>query len=395
MNEFPKIILKHSKDEVVRRFHPWIFSGAIKAITGNPQDGDVVEIYSDNQQYLATGHYQTGSIAVKIFSHRQVVPDYSFWKSKIQAAYDLRKKIGLVDQEQTNVYRLIFTEGDGMPGLIVDIYGRTAVLQSHSVGMHNIKNHICNAITEIYGDKIQAIFDKSADTMQKMTGINTSDQYLFGNKINDDVVENGHKFSIDWETGQKTGFFIDQRQNRQLVAQYSDGKKVLNCFSYTGAFSVYALKAGATMVHSVDSSKKAIELTEKNIFLNNLDNTRHQSFNIDAKKFLPEMPDDYDLIILDPPAFAKHLHQRHQAIKGYKQINYQAIKKIKSGGILFTFSCSQAIDRNLFTSTVISAAIETGRDVKILHQLSQPPDHPINAFHNEGEYLKGLVLYIK
>ncbi|HPT03786.1 MAG TPA: class I SAM-dependent rRNA methyltransferase [Bacteroidales bacterium] len=395
MNEFPKIILKHSKDEVVRRFHPWIFSGAIKAITGNPQDGDVVEIYSDNQQYLATGHYQTGSIAVKIFSHRQVVPDYSFWKSKIQAAYDLRKKIGLVDQEQTNVYRLIFTEGDGMPGLIVDIYGQTAVLQSHSVGMHNIKNHICNAITEIYGDKIQAIFDKSADTMQKMTGMNTFDQYLFGNKINDVVVENGHKFSIDWETGQKTGFFIDQRQNRQLVAQYSDGKKVLNCFSYTGAFSVYALKAGATMVHSVDSSKKAIELTEKNIFLNNLDNARHQSFNIDAKKFLPEMPDDYDLIILDPPAFAKHLHQRHQAIKGYKQINYQAIKKIKSGGILFTFSCSQAIDRNLFTSTVISAAIETGRDVKILHQLSQPPDHPINAFHNEGEYLKGLVLYIK
>jgi len=282
-----------------------------------------------------------------------------------------------------------------MPGLIVDIYGQTAVLQSHSVGMHNIKDHICNAITEIYGNKIQAIFDKSADTMQKMTGMNTFDQYLFGNKINDVVVENGHKFSIDWETGQKTGFFIDQRQNRQLVAQYSDGKKVLNCFSYTGAFSVYALKAGATMVHSVDSSKKAIELTEKNIFLNNLDNARHQSFNIDAKKFLPEMPDDYDLIILDPPAFAKHLHQRHQAIKGYKQINYQAIKKIKSGGILFTFSCSQAIDRNLFTSTVISAAIETGRKVKILHQLSQPPDHPINAFHNEGEYLKGLVLYIE
>jgi len=395
MKEFSKIILKHSKDEVVRRFHPWIFSGAIKAITGNPQDGDVVEIYSDNQQYLATGHYQTGSIAVKIFSYCQVVPDYSFWKSKIQAAYDLRKKIGLVDRDQTNVYRLIFTEGDGMPGLIVDIYGQTAVLQSHSMGMHNIKNHICNAIMEIYGDKIQAIFDKSADTMQKMTGINTSDQYLFGNKINDDVVENGHKFSIDWETGQKTGFFIDQRQNRQLVAQYSGDKKVLNCFSYTGAFSVYALKAGATMVHSVDSSKKAIELAEKNIFLNNLDNARHQSFNIDAKKFLPEMPDDYDLIILDPPAFAKHLHQRHQAIKGYKQINYQAIKKIKSGGILFTFSCSQAIDRNLFTSTVISAAIEAGRDVKILHQLSQPPDHPINAFHNEGEYLKGLVLYIR
>jgi len=283
MKEFSKIILKHSKDEVVRRFHPWIFSGAIKAITGNPQDGDVVEIYSDNQQYLATGHYQTGSIAVKIFSYCQVVPDYSFWKSKIQAAYDLRKKIGLVDRDQTNVYRLIFTEGDGMPGLIVDIYGQTAVLQSHSMGMHNIKNHICNAIMEIYGDKIQAIFDKSADTMQKMTGINTSDQYLFGNKINDDVVENGHKFSIDWETGQKTGFFIDQRQNRQLVAQYSGDKKVLNCFSYTGAFSVYALKAGATMVHSVDSSKKAIELAEKNIFLNNLDNARHQSFNIDAK----------------------------------------------------------------------------------------------------------------
>lgn len=390
-----KIILKSGKDDAVRRFHPWVFSGAIKKIEGNVDDGDIVEVYSNHDEYLATGHYQNGTIMVRLFSFKQIIPDNDFWKSKIQKAYDLRKLVGLVDNENTNVYRLVHAEGDGLPGLIIDFYNGTAVIQTHSIGMHMIKDQLIKALTEVYGDKLKAVFDKSSETMPKQSSIKPTDSYIFGGSSETVVLENDSKFHVEWEGGQKTGFFIDQRENRDLLKKYSKGKTVLNTFCYTGGFSVTALKAGAKLVHSVDSSKKAIDLTDRNIELNNFTEKQHQSIAADVIDYLKDIDNKYEVIILDPPAFAKHQDAKHHAVQGYKRLNAQAIKQIKPGGILFTFSCSQVVDKNLFSSTVVSAAIQVGRNVKILHRLSQPPDHPVSAFHPEGEYLKGLVLFVE
>jgi len=395
MKEFIKVILKSGKDEAVRRFHPWIFSGAIKKMDGEPQEGDIVEVFSNHDEYLGTGHYQIGSIAIRVFSFQKIVPDLEFWKAKLSAAYEYRKQIGLVDNPEINAYRLVHAEGDGLPGLILDYYNGTIVMQMHSVGMYLIREQIAEALKEIYGSKLKAIYDKSLETLPKMAKLDSTDGYLFGEADSKEIIEYGNKFIVDWGSGQKTGFFIDQRENRKLLEKYSKDKKVLNTFCYTGGFSVYALKAGAAEVHSVDSSKKAIELTEKNIELNNIPKEKHQSFQVDAIDYLKDIDDKYDVIILDPPAFAKHHDARQHAIQGYKRINLNAIKQVKKGGFIFTFSCSQIVDRNLFNSTIISAAILSGRKVKIIHQLTQPPDHPVNAYHPEGEYLKGLVLFVE
>jgi 23S rRNA (cytosine1962-C5)-methyltransferase len=395
MSTFTKVILKSGKDEAVRRFHPWVFSGAIKKMDGKPQEGDVVEVYSNHDEYLGTGHYQASSITVRVFSFQQVEPDYEFWKSKLVKTYEYRKELGLTDNPETNVYRLVHAEGDGLPGLIIDYYNGTIVMQTHSIGMHFIREHLVNTLKEIYGNKLKAVYDKSSETLPKSANLNQKDGYLFGKADTNEVLEYGHKFIVDWEAGQKTGFFVDQRENRKLLEKYSNGKSVLNTFCYTGGFSVYALKAGAAEVHSVDSSKKAIDLTEKNILANNLETAKHQSIQTDAIDYLKEIEGKYDVIILDPPAFAKHHDAKHNALQGYKRINLQAIKQVKKGGFIFTFSCSQVVDKFLFNSTVASAAILSGRNVKIIHQLSQPADHPVSAFHPEGEYLKGLVLFVE
>jgi 23S rRNA (cytosine1962-C5)-methyltransferase len=390
-----KLTLKPGKDEAIRRFHPWVFSGAIKKIYGEPKEGDFLEVYSNSDEFLGIGHYQIGSITVRIFSFENIEPDKKFWKSKIAEAYNYRKKLNLVNNENTNVYRLVFAEGDGLPGLILDYYNGTVVMQAHSVGMYLLRMMFSEVLQEIYGESLKAVFSKSSETLPKMAKLEAKDEYLFGGLSENIVVENGNKFIIDWETGQKTGFFVDQRENRELLAKYSSEKDVLNTFSYSGGFSVYALKAGAKTVHSVDSSKKAIELTERNLEANGFDIIENKCITSDTLEYLNRTENKYDLIVLDPPAYAKHNDARHNAIQGYKRLNAAAISKIKPGGILFTFSCSQVIDRSLFNSTVISAAITTGRKVRIMHQLSQPPDHPISAYHPEGQYLKGLVLFVE
>jgi 23S rRNA (cytosine1962-C5)-methyltransferase len=396
MKNIAHIILKPGKDEFVIRFHPWIFSGAIGQIQGKPDEGDIVEIYSADGNYLATGFYEKGSLAVKLFSHKRTDAGPEFWKNKLGKALQLRYTLGLADNPETNAYRLVFSEGDGLPGLVADYYAGTVVLQTHSLGMHLAKPLIVNALKEIYSDKLLAIYDKSSDAMNRMTGKVTEDGSLFGTANEVIILENGCKFHVDFSSGQKTGFFIDQRENREILAYYSNGRKVLNTFCYSGSFSVYALEAGATHVHSVDSSARAIELTDRNIGINFPTISHHQSFVKDAKQFLYDMPPDfYDLIVLDPPAFAKHHDVKNKAIRGYINLNATALRKINKGGLLFTFSCSQAVDRNMFTSAVMAAAIEVGRQVKILHHLSQPADHPISIYHPEGEYLKGLVLYVE
>lgn len=390
-----KISLKPGKEAGILRFHPWVFSGAIEKIHGAVQEGDGVEVYDSKNNYIGTGHCQIGSIAVRIFTFTKTDVDYNFWKQKLTAAYNYRKSIGLTNNVQTNAYRLCYAEGDGLPGLIIDFYNGTAVLQAHTVGMYLIRTQIADALKEIYGNELIAVYDKSEETLPKQTEIKASNGYLHGQLGSNEVLENKHKFLIDWEHGQKTGFFIDQRENRNLLALYSKGKTVLNTFCYSGGFSVYAAKAGAELVHSVDSSKKAIELTEKNIELNfPAKKPNHQSFVADTFNFLKEKKNNYDIIILDPPAFAKSRDSKHNAVIGYKRINAEAIKQIKPGGILFTFSCSQVINRPLFEGAVLAAAIEAGRQVRIMHRLSHPADHPVTIFHPEGEYLKGLVLYI-
>jgi 23S rRNA (cytosine1962-C5)-methyltransferase len=396
MSEIIKVVLGSGKDQAAKRFHPWVFSGAIKKIYGTPAEGDVVEVYSNHDEFLGMGHYQPGSIAVRIFSFEKIDPDFSYWKTKLQDAYDLRKRIGLADSADTNVYRLIHAEGDGLPGLIIDYYNGVAVMQSHSVGMYLIREMLTDALKEIYGDRLTGVYDKSSETLPRMAKMEVADQYIFGSAEPDhEVTEYGNKFIVNWESGQKTGFFIDQRENRKLLGNFVRGKKVLNMFSYTGGFSVYALQAGAAEVHSVDSSKKAMELAEKNIQLNNFDQSKHVSKAEDAFDYLKHIEDQYDVIILDPPAFAKHHDVTHNAMQGYKRINIEAIRQVRKGGIVFTFSCSQVISRAMFNSTIMSAAILSGRKVRILHQLSQAPDHPINTFHPEGEYLKGLVLFVE
>jgi 23S rRNA (cytosine1962-C5)-methyltransferase len=390
-----KIILKPGKEAPLKRFHTWVFSGAIKSIHGNILEGDTVEVYSSKDEFLGMGHYQNGSIAVRIFSFEQVNPDNSFWAYKIQQAYKLREVEGLTNSTETNAYRLVHAEGDGMPGLVIDFYNGTAVMQTHSVGMHRIKGDIVMALQEVYGNELKAVFDKSADLLPKE--LEAKNGIVFGAPEQNIIKEHGNWFKIDWETGQKTGFFIDQRENRQLLSHYSKGKKVLNTFCYTGGFSVYALSAGAEEVHSVDSSAKAIALTEENVRLNfSTENVNHKSFEADVLKHIKEVGKDYyDVIILDPPAFAKHLSAKHNAVQAYKRLNAEAMERIKPGGIIFTFSCSQVVDKELFNNTITSAAIQVGRKIKILHYLSQPADHPVNIFHTESEYLKGLVIYVE
>lgn len=354
-----------------------------------------MEVYSSKREFLGLGHYAPGSIAVRIISFEQVEPDYAFWKNKVQQAYDYRKSLGLTGNEHTDVYRLLYAEGDGAPGLIIDVYKDTAVVQTHSVGMYLVREMVARAVQEVLGDGIKAVYDKSAESLPAKSPVAAENGYLIGESSGGVVVtENGHKFFVDWESGQKTGFFIDQRENRDLLARYVKGKSVLNTFCYTGGFSVYALNAGAKEVHSVDVSKKAIKLTIRNGELSQAPE-RHEAFAVDTFEFLKGKEEHYDVIVLDPPAFAKSQKVRHNALMGYKRLNAEAMKKIKPGGILFTFSCSQVVDKYLFNNTVMAAAIEAGRNIKIMHHLSQPADHPISIFHPEGEYLKGLVLMVE
>ncbi|HKL07721.1 MAG TPA: class I SAM-dependent rRNA methyltransferase [Bacteroidales bacterium] len=393
--DYPKVILKSGKDQSVRRYHPWIFSGAIKKIKGNVNEGDLVMVTDNKDEFLAMGHYQIGSIAVRIISFEQTAINVDFWRRKIQNAYALRKTLGLTDHPENNVYRLVHAEGDGMPGLIIDFYNGTIVMQMHSIGMYLQRENFVEILKEIYGNQLHAVFDKSKSTIPFKSDIEAKNEYLFGKPDNKVVLEYGNKFSINWEEGQKTGFFIDQRENRKLVQQYSKDRSVLNVFGYTGGFSVYAMKGGAKQVHSVDSSAKAIDLTNENIALNIEQNNLHEAFAVDAFEFLENADQKYDLIILDPPAFAKHQNVLHNALQGYKRINAKAIEKIKPGGILFTFSCSQVVSKENFRKSVFTAAANTGRNVRILHQLTQPSDHPVNIYHPESEYLKGLVVYVE
>jgi 23S rRNA (cytosine1962-C5)-methyltransferase len=404
MSEITKVVLASGKDQSPKRFHPWIFSGAVKKVPDTLKNGDIVEVYSSKDEYIGTGHYQKGSIMVRLFSFKKIVPDAFFWKSKIQNAFNYRQAIGLTNDANTNVYRLVYGEGDGLPGLIVDYYNGTAIIQAHSIGMYRERNHIMEGLKEIYGEKLKAVYDKSKESLgvsgtkvplESEEKNELTNGYLFGSAIEKQVLENGHKFDIDWEEGQKTGFFIDQRENRNLVAQYAPGKKVLDCFCYAGGFSTYALKAGAAEVHSVDSSKTAIALTNNNIRLNFGESPKQSSYVADAFDFLGGHSSEYDMMIIDPPAFAKHRDARHQAVMGYKRLNALAIKGIKPGGIIFTFSCSQVVDKYLFHGAITAAAIETGRNVRILKYLSQPADHPISIYHPEGEYLKGMILYVE
>ncbi|NCA79291.1 MAG: class I SAM-dependent rRNA methyltransferase [Sphingobacteriia bacterium] len=388
------IHLKPHKEESVLRFHPWIFSGAIARIDGKPAEGDLVDVVDNKGNFLAIGHYQIGSIAVRVLSFQQEPVDESFFRKKIRSAYQERIGIGLVPQPSNNIYRLVHGEGDGLPGLIVDVYGSTAVIQAHSVGMHCVRTLIAGILVQEI-DEIKNVYYKSEGTLPFKANLGTEDGYLIGCESDSTAIENGLKFQIDWQKGQKTGFFIDQRENRMLLEQYSKGRNVLNMFCYTGGFSCYAMRGNAGLVHSVDSSAKAIELTNQNIALNFGQDTRHTAFAVDAFKFLENIHDTYDLIILDPPAFAKHKSALHNALRGYQKLNAKAFEQIKPGGILFTFSCSQVVNKEQFRLAVFSAAAESKRNVRILHQLTQPADHPINIYHPEGEYLKGLVLYVE
>jgi 23S rRNA (cytosine1962-C5)-methyltransferase len=395
VNELIKIILKPGKEQSIMRLHPWLFSGAIKKIVGSPAEGDVVEIFSHEQQYLATGHYQIGSIAVRIFSFQQVTPDGEFWRSKIQQAYNLREALNLTNNSQTTVYRLVNGEGDGLPGLIIDFYNGIAVTQMHSIGMYHMRNVIADVLKELYKQRLVAIYDKSESTLPFKANLGAKNEFLFGNLPAVEVNEYGCRFGIDVTTGQKTGFFIDQRENRQLLTHYVRDKNVLNMFCYTGGFSVYAIKGGAASVHSVDSSSPAVELTQKNMQLNGINDDQHLVINADAFAFMNGIRDAYDVIVLDPPAFAKHQDALRNALQAYKRLNAKAIEQIRSGGIIFTFSCSQVVSKENFRKSVFAAAANTGRHVRILHQLIQPPDHPISIYHPEGEYLKGLVLQVE
>ncbi len=395
MKPLAKVILKKGKEESMERFHPWVFSGAIDRIDGAVEEGDLVSVLKSDGKIIGYGHCAIGSIAVRVFLFGETPPDDSFWRTRIENAYLLRKKIGLADAPDTNVYRLIHGEGDGLPGLIADYYNGTVVLQAHSVGMWLVRDAITEAFKAVLKDKLIAVYDKSAKTLPFKANIEAKDGYLFGNSGAGEVVEYGNHFKVDWLEGQKTGFFIDQRENRRLLSEYAQNKSVLNMFCYTGGFSFSAMRGGATLVHSVDSSAKAIELTNENVTLNFPGDQRHEAFVADAFDFMQDIKDKYDLIILDPPAFAKHRNVLSQALQGYKRLNAKAFQQIKPGGILFTFSCSQVVTRSNFREAVFSAAAIAGREVRILHQLSQPADHPINIYHPEGEYLKGLVLYVE
>lgn len=392
-----KIILRKGKEESLGRFHPWIFSGAIHHTESDAalEEGDIVEVLSFDGQFLAIGHWQIGSIAVRVLTFKQQPINQSFWAKRFSAALDVRKAIGVAGREDNDIYRLVHGEGDNLPGLVVDVYGSTAVMQAHSVGMHVCRNDLANALKEVMGDDLKAVYYKSETTLPFKAQLGQENGFLWG-ESNDDVArENGLQFHIDWLKGQKTGFFVDQRDNRSLVEQYAQGRKVLNMFCYTGGFSVYAMRGGAELVHSVDSSAKAVELVDANMHLNFPNDHRHKAFAEDAFRYMVEMQEKYDLIILDPPAFAKHKDALRNALRGYTKLNAKAFEKIKPGGILFTFSCSQAVNKDNFRTAVFTAAAMARRKVRILHQLHQPADHPVNIYHPEGEYLKGLVLYVE
>jgi 23S rRNA (cytosine1962-C5)-methyltransferase len=395
MGQSIKVVLRPGKEQSMRRFHPWVFSGAIKTIKGNPAEGDLVEVTDVNGEFLGIGHYQIGSIAVRIITFNDEPIDAAFWERKIYSAYQLRKAIGLAGSDHTNAFRLIHGEGDGLPGLIIDFYAGTAVVQSHSVGMFLQRMVIVDALKAVLGDTLEAVYEKSEGTLPFKAGLNAENGYLWSKSTTHVALENGLKFNVDWEKGQKTGFFVDQRDNRALVEHYSKDRSVLNMFCYTGGFSFYAMRGGAKEVHSVDSSERAVELTKANVELNFANDARHQAYAEDAFKYLDKIKDKYDLIILDPPAFAKHMNVLNNALQGYRRLNAKAFEQIKPGGILFTFSCSQVVTKEVFRTTVFSAAARAGRNVRILNQMSQPADHPVNIYHPEGEYLKGLVLYVE
>ena len=392
---YKKLYLKPGKEESLKRFHPWVFSGAIAKVEGEPEEGEVVDVYTSKKEFIACGHFQIGSIAVRVLTFRQEEINRDFWKRRLEVALDLRRSLNLVDNPENNTYRLVHGEGDNLPGLIIDVYGQTAVMQAHSAGMHFYRMDIADALSEVMGDIVKHIYYKSETTLPFKADLGPENGFIKGGSPENVALENGLKFHVDWLKGQKPGFFVDQRENRHLLERYSKGRNVLNMFCYTGGFSFYAMRGGANLVHSVDSSAKAIDLTNQNVELNFPGDERHQAFAEDAFKYLDRMGDQYDLIILDPPAFAKHRDALRNALRGYSKLNAKAFEKIKPGGILFTFSCSQVVDKKDFRNAVFTAAAQSGRRVRILHQLTQPGDHPVNIYHPEGEYLKGLVLYVE
>ena len=403
---YKTIELKKGKEESLKRFHPWVFSGAVAHIDEGIEEGETVRVITSQKQFIAVGHYQIGSISVRVLSFKDIAIDHNFWTERISSSLAMRQKIGIADNPNNNTYRLIHGEGDGIPGLIIDCYDDTAVIQAHSVGIHLCRKEIAKALVEVMGKRISNIYYKSETTLpykaklgeesyEAAASNGLKNGFLYGGSEKNTAIENGLTFHVDWLHGQKTGFFIDQRENRTLLEQYSKGKSVLNMFCYTGGFSVYAMRGGAKQVHSVDSSAKAIDLTKANISLNFPGDERHQAFCDDAFKFLEKEGNKYDLIILDPPAFAKHRAALRNALKGYTRLNVKAFEHIKKGGILFTFSCSQVVTKDNFRNAVFTAAAQAKRTVRILHQLHQPADHPINIYHPEGEYLKGLVLYVE
>ena len=391
-----KIIqLKRGKEESLRRFHPWVFSGAIQQTDSDLEEGDTVRVVTSTGEFIAVGHYQQGSIAVRVLSFSDVAIDDAYWASRLQSALSMRQAIGLADSPTNNTYRLVHGEGDHLPGLIIDVYGKTAVMQAHSIGMHLCRKQIAVQLVKVMGERLQHVYYKSETTLPYMEPENG---FLYGGSNDNVALENGLKFYVDWLRGQKTGFFVDQRENRLLLQQYARGRRVLNMFCYTGGFSFYAMRGGAELVHSVDSSAKAIELTNRNVELNFPGDQRHEAFCEDAFKYMDNVPADnvpYDLVVLDPPAFAKHRGALHNALKGYTRLNQKAMQIIAPGGILFTFSCSQVVTKDNFRNAVFTAAALARRKVRILHQLHQPADHPVNIYHPEGEYLKGLVLYVE
>ena len=392
---YKTVHLKKGKEESLKRFHPWIFSGAIHHLDEDISEGEIVRVVTFMGDFIAIGHYQIGSIAVRVLSFQDIHVDESFWEARLGSALVMRRGIGMADNPQNNTYRLVHGEGDNLSGLIIDCYGKTAVMQAHSVGMHNNRFDICKALIKIMGDRIEQVYYKSETTLPYKAELGQENGFIYGSTEEDVAIENGLKFHVDWLKGQKTGFFIDQRENRSLLEHYAKGRSVLNMFCYTGGFSVYAMRGQAKLVHSVDSSAKAVELTNQNIAVNFPQDTRHEAFCEDAFKYLDTHDGKYDLIVLDPPAFAKHRSTLRNALKGYTRLNVKGFQQIKSGGILFTFSCSQVVTKEQFRNAVFTAAAQAGRKVRILHQLHQPADHPINIYHPEGEYLKGLVLYVE
>lgn len=391
-----KVYLKPKKEESLLRFHPWVFSGAIARVEGNPEEGEVVEVYTSDKQYIASGHYQIGSIAVRVLTFRKEEINHDFWVRRLTVARNLRQALRLIGTETNNACRLVHGEGDNLPGLIIDLYDHTAVMQAHSAGMHVYRHEIAKALKEVMSDTVSNIYYKSETTLPFKADLeSTENGFLLGGSTENVAMENGLLFHVDWLKGQKTGFFVDQRDNRALLEHYSLDRNVLNMFCYTGGFSFYAMRGGARLVHSVDSSSKAIDLTRANVELNFPGDKRHEAFAEDAFKYLDRMGGEYDLIILDPPAFAKHRGALRNALRGYTKLNAKAFEKIRPGGILFTFSCSQVVSKQDFRNAVFTAAAQSGRSVRIMHQLTQPADHPVNIYHPEGEYLKGLVLYVE